>query len=480
MAKKAWMVRNIAVRTLVIASLAGPATADTDALVGGLIGGMIGAALSNSQNSKSTATRSTGGTQTSSATRSTNSGMSAVQRQENSNIQNALNYFSFPVGSADGVLGQRSRMAISELQIMLGYPATGQLSVFERDFLINSYNRAQAGGATTMAQIAANPMGARGLLVGYRNELAGLATAPVAVAPTTNALVAPVPIAPVQVAPEAPAQVLVSAPSVTNQNAAVDALAVEKLQEDYDGLSEQIALLAMVIEHQKSLPLDDARTVRIAAIETRLVDLKDSQVTIEDNSKSKYSTPIRPDNVNLGMTAVKASEVFPRVPYFIPGTKEIGEMWVRPIITDAGLLQYDFTFMDPDATFATIRESIVMNSEEIQSAVDAFGKVDEWSSKAQSEGLRRNFEKSATCFPSKDCTEKKVGNSSTEIVFALYEDGSTAAKVQRNKGPVSVSFNFSIESSRLLSAYLSFMKDVGEKDFVSGTMTDATLDEMFQ
>jgi uncharacterized protein YfaA (DUF2138 family) len=70
MAKKAWMVRNIAVRTLVIASLAGPATADTDALVGGLIGGMIGAALSNSQNSKSTATRSTGGTQTSSATRS--------------------------------------------------------------------------------------------------------------------------------------------------------------------------------------------------------------------------------------------------------------------------------------------------------------------------------------------------------------------------------------------------------------------------
>jgi hypothetical protein len=310
--------------------------------------------------------------------------------------------------------------------------------------------------------------------------LAGLATAPVAVAPTTNALVAPAPIAPVQVAPEAPAQVLVSAPSVTNQNAAVDALAVEKLQEDYDGLSEQIALLAMVIEHQKSLPLDDARTVRIAAIETRLVDLKDSQITIEDNSKSKYSTPIRPDNVNLGMTAVKASEVFPRVPYFIPGTKEIGEMWVRPIITDAGLLQYDFTFMDPDATFATIRESIVMNSEEIQSAVDAFGKVDEWSSKAQSEGLRRNFEKSATCFPSKDCTEKKVGNSSTEIVFALYEDGSTAAKVQRNKGPVSVSFNFSIESSRLLSAYLSFMKDVGEKDFLSGTMTDATLDEMFQ
>lgn len=80
---------------------------------------------------------------------------------------------------------------------------TGQLSPFEQDFLITSYNRAQAGGYQTTQLVAQSPEGPRGLLRTYRNELAGQsapqAPAPiVAVAPTPQ-VVAPVVPAPVVV-----------------------------------------------------------------------------------------------------------------------------------------------------------------------------------------------------------------------------------------------------------------------------------------
>ena len=38
--------------------------------------------------------------------------LSEEERQQNRDVQNALNTFGFPVGNADGVLGRRSRAAI--------------------------------------------------------------------------------------------------------------------------------------------------------------------------------------------------------------------------------------------------------------------------------------------------------------------------------------------------------------------------------
>ena len=94
-------------------------------------------------------------------------------RAERREIQTALNYFGFPAGPADGVLGRRSRQAISGYQAHLGYPITGHLTDFEKGFLLSSYRRAMAGGATTVQMIASEPMGAKGLLIRYRDEMAG-------------------------------------------------------------------------------------------------------------------------------------------------------------------------------------------------------------------------------------------------------------------------------------------------------------------
>ncbi|NNK79241.1 MAG: peptidoglycan-binding protein [Litoreibacter sp.] len=107
-------------------------------------------------------------------------------RAENREIQTSLNYFGFPAGVADGVMGRRSRAAASGYQSHMGYPATGQLTQYEKDFLLTSYRRALAGGAATTQQIAADLQGPRGLLHAYRDELAA-GTQPATVPVTTEA-----------------------------------------------------------------------------------------------------------------------------------------------------------------------------------------------------------------------------------------------------------------------------------------------------
>ena len=117
----------------------------------------------------------------------------------------ALNHFGFNTGTPDGVLGQQSRRAISDYQIVLGYSPTGELTEFERSHLITSYHRAIAGGALTMQQAATNPMGMRGLLVLWRDEAMGLSPVPGTInkAPTAPSSTRPWPPRPSR--PPAPA-----------------------------------------------------------------------------------------------------------------------------------------------------------------------------------------------------------------------------------------------------------------------------------
>ena len=160
-----------------------------DALVGGIIGGVIGGAIVNERNKKRTVTRKVYRQPAYSA-----------ERAENREVQTALNYFGFPAGTPDGVLGRRSRTAVSQYQGTLGYPPTGYLSEYEKSFLLSSYNRALVGGAVTNQQIAS--VGTRGLLLQYRDQAAG-------VTPQNNLAAAP---APQVVAPQ-PAPVIVATPA---------------------------------------------------------------------------------------------------------------------------------------------------------------------------------------------------------------------------------------------------------------------------
>jgi hypothetical protein len=125
----------------------------------------------------------------------------SYQRESNRAVQTALNYFGFPAGTPDGVMGANSRAAVAQYQIFLGDPATGVLTGYEQAFLTSSYDRALSGGAITAQTIAAQGQGTRGLLVAYRQEQLGI-PAPVASQAAAPSAVAPQPAAPQFAAPQ--------------------------------------------------------------------------------------------------------------------------------------------------------------------------------------------------------------------------------------------------------------------------------------
>lgn len=153
---------------LILAIAAGPgapAFAGGSDIVGGIIGGMIGGAIVNEAN-RSRPPR------TVVRTVPAQPSVSSYQREQNREVQTALNYFGYPVGTPDGVIGARSRSAISQYQALLGYPASGALSEVERQILVTAYQRAMIGGPQ-IQQAMAGPQGIRGLLLQQRDQMMG-------------------------------------------------------------------------------------------------------------------------------------------------------------------------------------------------------------------------------------------------------------------------------------------------------------------
>ena len=139
-----------------------------DGLVGGLVGGAVSGIIVNESAKARERKRST----TTTTTRTYRApSVSSQQVREN---QTALNYFGFPAGTPDGVRGRNTRNAISQFQAHMGYPVTGRLQDYERQFLISSYYRAQSGGAATAQMVAQTGQGTRGLLHAYRDEALGI------------------------------------------------------------------------------------------------------------------------------------------------------------------------------------------------------------------------------------------------------------------------------------------------------------------
>jgi peptidoglycan hydrolase-like protein with peptidoglycan-binding domain len=137
-----------------------------DALAGGIVGAVIGGLIVHEMHKNKQRPRA--------ATTSQKAQVSSGQREANREVQTALNYFGYNVGTPDGAIGPKSRTGISQYQALMGYPPTGQLTDFERTVLTTAYQRAVIGGAATMQMAASHPMGTRGLLLMQRDEMAGL------------------------------------------------------------------------------------------------------------------------------------------------------------------------------------------------------------------------------------------------------------------------------------------------------------------
>jgi len=159
-------VRTFLTATTVAAAMvaADAQRASADPFFGALIGGFIGGALGSQTNQSRTRARATGPARPA---------VPNVTRQQNRDVQTALNFFGFNVGTPDGALGPRSRQGITAYQLYLAFAGTGQLTEFERNVLLTAHQRAQMGGAQVTQITQRHRDGMRGLLEVVRDELAG-------------------------------------------------------------------------------------------------------------------------------------------------------------------------------------------------------------------------------------------------------------------------------------------------------------------
>ena len=233
--------------------------------------------------------------------------------------------------------------------------------------------------------------------------------------------------------------------------------------------------ISKVVKRQRP----DVKSRFLIAIKRVVKELNAEKQFLQQEYLNQYSTPITPTNQKLNISSFKASETFPKVPFYVPGTSEIGEMITIPRVTDEGKLVYRLDFLDPTLTYEKVRDSINIPHENINGVIKALLNIDKWTITAQENNLTRRVSKTALCIPRGRCENKKTGVTSTEIVFKVYEDGSTAGRIQRNKGTYSVGYNLSVESSVLLSAYMTYMRDIGFKEFNNRNMSDEEIESLF-
>ena len=147
-----------------------PARADSGDVVAGLIvGAIIGGAVASEKGKKKSTAKAKS---KSSKSKAKAPAISAEQRAENIEVQQALNHFGWSVGTADGALGPKSKSAVKEYQAFMGFPVTGELTGHERSILVTAFHRAEAGGSVISEIVSGSVYGLRGVLVAQAQEMA--------------------------------------------------------------------------------------------------------------------------------------------------------------------------------------------------------------------------------------------------------------------------------------------------------------------
>lgn len=276
---------------------------------------------------------------------------------------------------------------------------------------------------------------------------------------------------------------VVEASVASPELSAEDRKAIGDAQEAATDLQSQIEALTLLLDEQKAQTDDvsvDSATVQetVVALASRIEQLEGER----ENAAAvlrRYDTPVRPQNANLETGSRRASEAFPKIPYFQPGLRVEGEMWVEPVVTDTGVLTFDFKFIDPQSEYEVVASAVTMSLEELRETEEALRTIQRWNRTAREQRVRKRFDKEAACFPLDQCADRVAGNASTSIVFQIDDDGSTETQIVRNKGAYQERYGYSMESALLLISYLQHVEKEGRFDYDAGTQTRDDLDALF-
>lgn len=141
-------VTSVILSAALLLAPAGPTLAQTN-LLKGTLQGVLNDVIQN---------------EVSKAQQRTTTSTATSTREENRQVQMALNHFGYPVGSADGILGRRSRAAIAQYQNANGYRATGTLTGTQRSGLLSTWRQSLSGVPLDATGVLGAAIGAGALL----------------------------------------------------------------------------------------------------------------------------------------------------------------------------------------------------------------------------------------------------------------------------------------------------------------------------
>jgi hypothetical protein len=296
------------------------------------------------------------------------------------------------------------------------------------------------------------------------------------------------PVAPPPPAQEPAGVQLTGGPTTVVEQQQVNNTVINNLFTDAAEARGLIAMFKAIIQEQQKIATGDAEAGEVAAqsigeLETQVKEME-ARFLDKTTELSRYRTSIKPNDPDLQITARKASEIYLKIPYYIPGTPETGEFWMEPTVTDTGQLIFNLRFIDPKSENDRTRGSIPLTVSQVEMTQKALVQVVRWAKVAHDNHIRRDFTRRAVCFPADQCPAeggpKRDATTSTQIDFKVYEDGRTAGRIQRNKGLYEVGYNISIESAGMLQAYLNHVLTEGKADYEAGSRSEEQMKELFK
>lgn len=244
---------------------------------------------------------------------------------------------------------------------------------------------------------------------------------------------------------------------------------------------EQVELAAQQWQLLRKDQIDDARKDNAKAeMKTRTQQRVDGLQVADEQNRG-----VRPKE-NLRDGPRKVSDL--RVQYYIPGTREIGDMWVNWDVDEKGLY-IGLNFIDPDHKYDNRAHTIRMPFEKDRPACEqdlkkkpeilmtdcrftrALLKGQVWKAALEKKKYRKSVTKVIDYIRG-----SKEEQNALAVIFKRYEDGGYALQIEDRKFGVSKLFNFTVANALDLAR---ITQDAVE-EANQGTATEEDIDAILQ
>jgi len=182
-----------------------------------------------------------------------------------------------------------------------------------------------------------------------------------------------------------------------------------------------------------------------------------------------------------------------KIQWYVPGSEEIGEMFVEWYIDDEKGPMMKMVFIDPRHQYRNEQHIIKISLNPIKSQcntdlnvksdentspsckiVKDLLRTDKWAKKAKEKGIKKQYTKKVSYI-----TGDKDSTLSLSINFKIYEDGGMSAQIEEMKHGYPNQFNFTLTNALELARYIENTRKKAHTKWMMKTMKKEDIDALF-